>query len=214
MPTLLAGVLARVVGYLLGSINTGIIISRVFFHDDVRTHGSGSAGMTNMIRTYGKAAGAGTAVGDVLKGVCAALLGGLLFSAFGAGLAPVSGRYLAGIAAMFGHMFPIYFGFKGGKGVLCAAGAVVATLPQLVLALLVVFLVQFAITRIVSLGSIIVAAAYPFFALWFLLTSGIAGASLVVCVACAFGMAGMVIYMHRSNISRLRNGTEYRFTKK
>ena len=214
MTTLIAVSLACVIGYLLGSINTGIIISRAFFHDDVRTHGSGSAGMTNMLRTYGKAAAAGTAAGDVLKGVVSALLGGMLFAALGVGLVPVCGRYLAGMAAMLGHMFPIYFGFKGGKGVLCAAGAVVATLPQLVLALLVVFLIQFAFTRIVSLGSILVAAVYPFFALWLLLVSGVRGGSLVVCVLCAFGMAGMVIYMHRSNISRLRNGTEYRFTKK
>ena len=211
-----ACVLAALEGYLLGSIVFGIFISKWFCHDDVRTHGSGSAGMTNMLRNYGKAAGAATAVGDVAKGAVAVILGRLIFAWMlpGTGIEPVCGAYLAGIFAVIGHTLPVYFGFKGGKGVLVGAGAILATSPVVVLALLIIFLIEFAITRIVSLGSIIVAGLYPILAIVYWAWQGANLPSLVFIGVCAAIMGGMVIYMHRSNIQRLKDGTEYRFTKK
>ena len=211
-----ACILVAAEAYLLGSIVFGILISKHFCHDDVRTHGSGSAGMTNMLRNYGKAAGAATAVGDVAKGAVAVILGRLIFAWMlpGTGIEPVCGAYLAGIFAVIGHTLPVYFGFKGGKGVLVGAGAILATSPVVVLALLIIFLIEFAITRIVSLGSIIVAGLYPILAIVYWAWQGANLPSLVFIGVCAAIMGGMVIYMHRSNIQRLRDGTEYRFTKK
>lgn len=211
-----ACILVAAEAYLLGSIVFGILISKHFCHDDVRTHGSGSAGMTNMLRNYGKAAGAATAVGDVAKGAAAVILGRLIFAWMlpGTGIEPVCGAYLAGIFAVIGHTLPVYFGFKGGKGVLVGAGAILATSPVVVLALLIVFLIEFAITRIVSLGSIIVAGLYPILAIVYWAWQGANLPSLVFIGVCAAIMGGMVIYMHRSNIQRLKDGTEYRFTKK
>ena len=128
--------------YLLGSVDTGILVSKYLYHDDVRTHGSGAAGMTNMLRTFGKKAAALTAVGDVLKGVVAVCLGRWLFSHLPADAAISSylGVYLAAILAVVGHSKPIYFGFKGGKGVLVAAGAILAVQPVLLPVLALIFL--------------------------------------------------------------------------
>ena len=114
--------------YLLGSVDTGILVSKFVYHDDVRNHGSGAAGMTNMLRTFGKKAAAMTATGDVLKGVLAVCIGRWLFQLLpaDAGVSPYLGVYLAAIFAVLGHLYPLYFGFKGGKGVLVAAGAILA----------------------------------------------------------------------------------------
>ena len=133
--------------YLLGSVDTGILVSKFVYHDDVRNHGSGAAGMTNMLRTFGKKAAALTAAGDVLKGVAAAMtatgdvLKGVLAVCIGrwlfqllpadAGVSPYLGVYLAAIFAVLGHLYPLYFGFKGGKGLLVAAGAILAIQPVL-----------------------------------------------------------------------------------
>lgn len=142
--------------YLLGSVDTGILVSKYLYHDDVRTHGSGAAGMTNMLRTFGKKAAALTAVGDVLKGVAAVCLGRWLFGHLpaDAAVSPYLGVYLAAILAVVGHSKPIYFGFKGGKGVLVAAGAILAVQPVLLPVLAVIFLVCLVPTGMVSLGSI------------------------------------------------------------
>ena len=102
--------------YLLGSVDTGILVSKFVYHDDVRNHGSGAAGMTNMLRTFGKKAAAMTATGDVLKGVLAVCIGRWLFHMLptDAGMSPYLGVYLAAIFAVLGHLYPLYFGFKGG----------------------------------------------------------------------------------------------------
>lgn len=214
---LLASVLTAAESYLLSSVIFGILIAKVFYHDDVRTHGSGSAGMTNMLRNYGKAAGAATAVCDVGKGVVAVWLGQMIFASLvgESGLNPICGAYLAGIFSVLGHTKPLFFGFKGGKGVLVGAGCALATEPAVCFALLAVFLVEFFITRIVSLGSIIIAALYPMFTLvYWVLWQGVNVQSAVFIGACTTIMAVMVIYMHRTNIQRLKNGTEYRFGSK
>ncbi len=216
MQVVLAIVLVAVVGYLLGSIVFGVLISKALYHDDVRTHGSGSAGMTNMIRNYGKLAGALTATGDVAKGVVAVFVASWLFRVLlpDSAIEPMAGAYIAGIFAIIGHTKPVWFGFKGGKGVLVGGGVALATGPVVCVVLVLVFAVEFAITRIVSLGSIIVAALYPVITLVFWVWHGADLLSLVLIGICSVIMAAMVIWMHRSNIQRLRAGTEYRFGEK
>ncbi|MBQ5755584.1 MAG: glycerol-3-phosphate 1-O-acyltransferase PlsY [Oscillospiraceae bacterium] len=210
----MAGLIVCLAGYLLGCIIFGILISKGLYHDDVRTHGSGSAGMTNMLRTYGKLAAVLTAVGDIGKGVLAAVLGEWVFAALVPGLEPVCGAYLGGFMAVVGHLFPVFFRFKGGKGVLTAAGAIIATEPVVVVALALIFLAVFLASRMVSLGSITVAALYPVFTLLWGLWRQYNGQTLAVSTAAAALMAALVIWMHRTNIQRLKNGTEYRFGQK
>ena len=214
---LAACLLTALSGYLLGSILFGVLISKVLYNDDVRSHGSGNAGMTNVLRTYGKLAAVLTTMGDVGKSVAAVRLGRLLFTALLGGqtaLDPVCGAYLAAIFCMIGHSRPLFFGFKGGKGVLVGAGAALATEPLVCAVLLGIFLVEFAITRIVSLGSIIIAALYPVATLIHLLAHGADAATIAFSTVCCAIMAAMVIWLHRSNIERLKNGTEYRFGEK
>ncbi len=202
--------------YLLGSVDTGILVSKYLYHDDVRTHGSGAAGMTNMLRTFGKKAAALTAVGDVLKGVVAVCLGRWLFGHLpaDAAISPYLGVYLAAILAVVGHSKPIYFGFKGGKGVLVAAGAILAVQPVLLPVLAVIFLACLLPTGMVSLGSITMAAAYPVLTLVYSLLRGLPTHDVVVCTVGAAIVGGMVIWMHRTNIQRIRDGKEYRFGQK
>ena len=216
MQTILIAVLTAAQAYLLGSVDTGILISKFVYHDDVRNHGSGAAGMTNMLRTFGKKAAALTAAGDVLKGVAAVCIGRWLFHFLpaDAGLSAWLGVYLAAILAVVGHLKPLYFGFKGGKGVLVAAGAILAVQPVLLPVLALIFLVCLVPTGMVSLGSITMAAAYPVLTLVYSLMRGLPTRDVVVCTVGAAIMGSMVIWMHRSNIQRIRDGKEYRFGQK
>lgn len=216
MKTILIVLAAAVQAYLLGSIDTGILISKYLYHDDVRNHGSGAAGMTNMLRTFGKKAAALTAAGDVLKGVAAVCIGRWLFGFLpGQGaVSPYLGVYLTAILAVVGHLKPLYFGFKGGKGVLVAGGAILAIQPILMPFLAAIFLLCLLPTGMVSLGSITMAACYPVLTLIYGLMRGLSTGDLVVCVVGAAIMGAMVIYMHRANIQRIREGKEYRFGQK
>jgi glycerol-3-phosphate acyltransferase PlsY len=216
MQTILIAVLTAAQAYLLGSVDTGILISKFVYHDDVRNHGSGAAGMTNMLRTFGKKAAALTAAGDVLKGVAAVCIGRWLFHFLpaDAGLSAWLGVYLAAILAVVGHLKPLYFGFKGGKGVLVAGGAILAIQPVLLPFLALIFLACLLPTGMVSLGSVTMAAAYPVLTLVYSLMHGLPTRDVVVCTVGAAIMGGMVIWMHRSNIQRIRNGKEYRFGQK
>ena len=213
MMTLLIVLATAAEAYLLGSVDTGILVSKYLYHDDVRNHGSGAAGMTNMLRTFGKKAAAFTAAGDVLKGVAAVCIGRWLFGFLpaDAAVSPYLGVYLTAILAVVGHTKPIYFGFKGGKGVLVAGGAILAIQPILLPVLTVVFLLCLVPTGMVSLGSIAMAASYPVLTLIYGLLKGFAADDLIVCVVGAAIMGGMVIWMHRANIQRIREGKEYRF---
>ena len=213
MTTVLIVLAAAAQAYLLGSIDTGILVSKYLYHDDVRRYGSGAAGMTNMLRTFGKKAAALTALGDVLKGVLAVCIGRWLFGFLPAGgsVSPYLGVYLTAILAVIGHLKPLYFGFKGGKGVLVAGGAILAIQPILIPFLFVIFLACLLPTGMVSLGSITMAALYPVLTLCYGLYRGFSVGDLVVCVAGAAIMGGLVIYMHRTNIQRIRDGKEYRF---
>ena len=142
MKTILIAAATILQAYLLGSVDTGILVSKFVYHDDVRNHGSGAAGMTNMLRTFGKKAAAMTATGDVLKGVLAVCIGRWLFTLMpeSTTLSPYLAVYLAAIFAIIGHLKPLYFGFKGGKGVLVAGGTILAIQPVLIPFLAVIFL--------------------------------------------------------------------------
>ena len=206
---------AALQAYLLGSIDTGILVSKFIYHDDVRNHGSGAAGMTNMLRTFGKRAAAMTAAGDVLKGVLAVCIGRWLFTFLsGETFSAYLGVYLAAILAVVGHLKPLYFGFKGGKGVLVAGGAILAVQPALIPFLLVIFLACLIPTGMVSLGSIVMAVSYPFLTLGYGLLTGLPSRDLAVTTIGAAIMGAMVFYMHRSNLQRIRDGKEYRFGRK
>ena len=173
---ILACVLTALGGYLLGSILFGVLISKVMYNDDVRDHGSGNAGMTNVLRTYGKLPAVFTTIGDVGKSVAAVNLGRFIFDALLSGTG----------AAWQNPLDPV-----------CGA-----------------YLIEVAITRIVSLGSIIIAALYPVGTLINLIACGANLPTIVFSTVCCAIMAAMVIWLHRSNIERLKNGTEYRFGEK
>ena len=204
--------LVAVLSYLLGCINGAIATSHIFYHDDVRRHGSGNAGLTNFYRNYGAKCAPMVIAFDMLKAVGAVLLGNYFLGyLLGWGAA---GKYFGALFCVIGHMFPVFYGFKGGKGVLVGAGAALATEPLVCAVLLVVFLIEVAITHIVSLGSIIIAALYPVGTLINLIAHGAGVPTVVFSTICCCLMAAMVIWLHRSNIERLRNGTEYRFGQK
>lgn len=208
--TALSTLLLIAVGYLLGSINTSIIVSKLFFGEDVRNYGSGNAGATNVLRTYGKKSAILTLLGDVLKTVVAIVIGrfiGLPFDDwnhvfFGANTyydISMAG-YITALFTIIGHTFPLYYGFKGGKGVLCAATAIAMLSPVTFVVLLAIFLILVIGTKFVSLGSIISVMAYP------LLLHKIEGAGARTLVA--FMIAFLVVFNHRSNLKRLLSGTE------
>ena len=184
--------LCIVVPYLLGSVNFALVISKAFYKDDIRNHGSGNAGMTNMLRTYGKGAAAGTLLCDLLKAVVAVWFGQFVFGYIGA--------YIAGLFSVLGHIFPIFFKFKGGKGVATTAAMVLAINPLAFAILFALFILIVATTKYVSLGSVICMFVYP------VLTYYLGGQGFATLFS--FAVAAIVIFMHRSNIKRLMSGTE------
>ncbi len=204
--------LGCLIAYLLGSVDFGIVVSKLLYKDDIRTHGSGNAGATNILRTFGWAGAILTALGDIAKSAIAVtLVRWLVTNATGVPELGACAAYVSGLFAVFGHLWPIWFKFKGGKGVATAAGAILATAPLVVLALAVVFFLMVVTTRIVSLSSITVAALYPVFTFFY---SSWRGYDVGFTTLCALIMGGLVIWMHRANIKRLLNGTEYKFGQK
>lgn len=208
----LAWVLSAAAGYLLGSVNTAIVICKVFYKQDVRNLGSGNAGMTNVLRNFGKKTAIYTLAGDMAKGILAVWMGRWAFMLLCPGVDVLYGAYVAGIFAILGHMFPLYFGFKGGKGVAVSGGVILALQPLPALALIAVFLVVTLISKIVSLGSIVGISLYPVATvLWAVFFSH--RAPMFSAVSAAI-IAVLVVWMHRANIQRLRAGTEYKFGQK
>ena len=210
------GVLAGTLlgGYLLGSLNAAIIVSRLLKGDDIRRHGSGNAGMTNMLRTYGKGPAALTALVDFLKAAAAILLARFLVGFYAAAYAVQLGidvGYIAGLGALLGHLFPLYFGFKGGKGAITALGVIFCLNPLVFAILVAVFVPLIFITRIVSISSIVGAASIPFLT-WAVLAYQGKPPFFDSLFSGAIGL--IIIVMHRENIRRLLNGTENRFGKK
>ena len=204
--------LVCMVAYLLGSINTSILISRMY-GTDIRRHGSGNAGATNTLRTLGKKAAVMVVLGDAIKGVLAILLSGFwvkLCANLGAEVLENAEMYrcCAGFFAIMGHNFPIYFKFRGGKGVLTSAAVIAVLEPVIFLCLLAIFIIIVAITRYVSLGSVCSAAGLivlpviilGFDHLPFLIFGLLAGLSAIL--------------MHRGNLIRLKKGTERKLGEK
>jgi acyl phosphate:glycerol-3-phosphate acyltransferase len=203
-PTLIA---VAIGSYLFGSIPFGYILVRVFQGIDVRSIGSGNIGATNVARTGGKGLAIATLGLDALKGwlpVFLVLTLPVIPSSSPAQLHTMA--TLAALGAVIGHMFPVWLGFKGGKGVATGLGVFLALAPNAVLVALVMFLVIVAFTRYVSLGSILAAATFPA-SLWLLDRNSFPAPALVMCAAVAL----LVIIRHHQNIGRLLAGTESRF---
>ncbi len=182
-----------VLGYLAGSVSTAIIVCRAMGLPDPRSEGSRNPGATNVLRFGGKKAAAITLAGDFLKGLLPVLLARL------AGLEE-TGLALTALAAFLGHLYPVFFGFEGGKGVATAFGAILGLSYPVALAALVTWLFMAFVVRISSLSALTAAALAPVFAWWF----GLPGAYL----AAVLLMVGLLIWRHRSNIRHLLAGTE------
>ena len=209
--TLLASLVILLLGYFLGCLNGSVMVSHFIIKDDVRQHGSGNAGLTNFYRTYGAKYALGVILFDMGKTVIACLIGGAAFDYLAGDW--MLGVLLGGLGCELGHMFPVFFGFKGGKGVLVAAGAILAIQPVLLPFLAIIFLVCLIPTGMVSLGSVTMAALYPVLTIIYGSLQGYAAGDMLVCAIGSGFMSGMVIYMHRANIQRIREGKEYRFGK-
>jgi glycerol-3-phosphate acyltransferase PlsY len=200
--------LTLILSYLLGSIATAVWTGKLFHGIDVREHGSGNAGATNVIRVLGWKTGIPVLMIDVLKGWVAAMLP-LFFNLAGAGTALLTNyQILAGLAVVIGHIFPVFAGFRGGKGVATIFGVLLAIHPLLTISCLGVFLCVMLITGYVSLSSMSAGVAFPVFLLLFFNTPSVFFKVFSIIVALA------LIYTHRKNISRLLKGEESKLFKK
>jgi len=187
-------VLTIMLGYLVGSASFGIIVTKLVKGVDIRDYGSGNTGVTNVLRTVGKGPAALVLVGDALKGLASVYIG------FCLGDNSLSYAIAGGLAAIAGHTYPLYHGFKGGKGAATGFGVILALIPDVTLIAVTVFVLTILLTRYVSLGSILGSVSVPISAVLF-------RKPLPVVVFC-FVAAGFVIYRHRSNIIRLYRGKE------
>ena len=192
-------IISLIIGYLLGSINASIIISK-FRGDDIRHHGSGNAGATNTLRTYGKGIAALVTLFDIFKGIAAVLIARYI-------LKSEIGALCAGLGAVLGHNFPLYFGFKGGKGILTSFAVILMISPLSALCALVVAIILMATTKYVSLGSVMAAVCIPIFTLIFE-----KGEEKVFALMLALAL--LAIFRHRGNIVRLIKGTERKLGEK
>ena len=202
--------LASVAGYMLGSINFALIISRMTAHEDIRSHCSKNAGAANMMRIYGKKAAFLTALGDMLKAVLACLLARLIFDLF-AVHPEFDPAYAAGLFVLLGHIFPVFFKFRGGKGVMSALGIILIADPVAFLILTVIAVPVFLITRTISLVSIISAALLPVLT-WILCL--LSNQEPLFPVVITLMYAVLVIFAHRDNIGRLLRGEEKSASRK
>ncbi len=196
--------------YFCGCFNGAVVVSKYILHDDVRTHGSGNAGLTNFFRTFGGPLTLAVILCDVLKAIVALKVGGWLFSLMPHDIsgpsadmiaAGVTAEYWSACFCLLGHMFPCMFGFKGGKGIL--SGGTIAIMLDWRLAVLVWggFILLVALTRFVSLGSVYAAAAFPV-GTWLFVSHDPA----IMAMAVFLGV--LIVWMHRANIKRLLKGEE------
>ncbi len=199
--------LILVAAYLLGSISFAILVARAYGLPDPRSHGSGNPGATNMLRTGKKAAAALTLIGDALKGYLAVWLAQWAMARYGL---PVYTPYLAALAAFLGHLFPVFFGFRGGKGVATALGVLLALDARLGGLTVLTWLVVFAITRVSSLSALVAATLAPIYA-WFLLGRGAEAGFLAGILAI---LSVLVLIRHQSNIRKLLSGEEAAFKRR
>ncbi len=216
--------LSALIAYLLGSLNGAIMVSKLFKKGDIRKVGSGNAGSTNVLRSVGKKAAAMTFVFDILKGIVAVIIAVILFDSF----LPVSdskaeityiARHVAGIFSVIGHVFPLFYKFKGGKGVATSCAVIGAIDYRVLIVVLTIFIISMLINKIVSLSSILAAITYPFataailyfFDLRVDLTDskGYMGIEFFVGgILLSLALSFIVIIKHKDNIKRLKNGTE------
>ena len=191
--------LIAIIGYIMGSVNGSIIVSRFLFGSDVRRQGSGNAGLTNFYRTYGITGIVGVIAIDVLKGVLGTLIGGLLLNlaapaGFEAEFTDV-GRLVATFCVILGHVFPIFYGFKGGKGILTGVSCVFVVDYHAALIALVIFAIVVVATHYVSLGSVLSTMSVPVT----LLANGFSG----ICMILTIVSVALIVIKHAENISRL-----------
>jgi acyl phosphate:glycerol-3-phosphate acyltransferase len=207
----LTPVIAAAVGYLLGSFPSGLIISRTR-GIDIRKHGSGNIGATNVLRVLGKKWGYLVFGLDALKGFAAVRIAFLISIAAGSATTrPELLGIAGGLACILGHTFPIWLRFHGGKGVATSAGVLLGLMPLAVISVFAVWLILFQVTRYVSVASIGAAAALPLFVWLYLSRDLLTGASLL---PFSILIAGVVLWRHRSNMRRLLQGKEERFSEK
>lgn len=192
-------VVAVVVSYLIGALSGSLILAPVFGKEDPRKSGSGNAGATNALRTGGRGYGAAVLVFDLVKGVVAALVIPWLLAI------PAGWAFACGIAAVIGHVYPVYFGFRGGKGAATVIGVLLALLPLALLVGVVVWVVTLVISGYVGLSTLLGMVAV---ALWCIVTHAAPDAASVFVVI----ITALVFYTHRGNIKRMRDGNENRFT--
>lgn len=194
-------VLTVVISYFLGCINGALLVSKYILRDDVRNHGSGNAGLTNFYRVFGGKLTIVVVLCDMLKAVVAVLLGSLLLGHFLGWV--VLGKYIAGLACMLGHMFPCMFQFKGGKGIL--SGGAIALMMDWRIALVVwgIFIILFALTKMVSVGSLTAGLAFM------VMSAAIYRSVIITLFAVVIGV--LVFWGHRGNIVRILKGEENTF---
>lgn len=222
-------ILSIAVGYILGSISFAIIFTRIFEHKDIRSEGSGNAGFTNTLRCASRKAAILTLVCDFAKGILAVLIGSLIFEYLGSGVTPFImvhiGAYIAGFACLIGHLKPIFFGFKGGKGVLTSSAIMLMIDWRVFLIGIGVFLLILLFSGIISLSSICAAASLPigaFVVSYFIdymsflsaVDSDYTLTYVLISTFMALLFSVVIIFMHRSNVERLRNGTEKKIKPK
>jgi acyl phosphate:glycerol-3-phosphate acyltransferase len=191
------------ISYCIGSISTSYIIAKRMMGVDIRTQGSGNAGSTNVLRTLGKKAGIMTFIGDLLKGVIAVFIAKLL--AYITHMDAVNAAYIAVIFVVIGHNWPVFLGFRGGKGVATSLGAMMAVNPIIALSCFAFFILIVYITKYVSLGSVLSICTSPVIMLCIGNYKG---------VAVTLFLSISVVFKHRENIKRLLNGTERKIGEK
>lgn len=184
------------IGYLLGTIPCSYFVAKAMGNIDVRKHGSGNAGATNVLRTVGKKAALIALIGDVCKGIIPAIIGNIVLG--------MDGAVLCAIFAVIGHCYPVTLGFKGGKGVATAGGMIIGSNPLVALMLFVYMLAIIRVTKFVSLASITAAIIYPI-VFWFLYDS------LIIRLGSIF-LGILIVYKHRANIHRLFTKEESKTT--
>ena len=192
-----------ITAYLLGNISTSYIVAKRLAGVDIRTQGSGNAGSTNVLRTLGKKAGALTFIGDVLKGLIAVLIARLI--AYGVNLDDTTCAYIAVVAVVLGHNYPVFLGFKGGKGVATSLGSMLGMNPLVALLCLGFFIIIVAITKYVSLGSILGIGLSPII---MMINHNNKGVLVTLFLTIS------VVITHKENIKRLLNGTERKLGQK
>lgn len=206
-------ILCIVAAYFIGSCNSAIIVVKLLKREDIRNFGSKNAGLTNVLRCFGKGPALATLLSDLLKGLLTILLIKFIVSKSGYSGDIDAIGYIAGFMVMLGHIFPIYYGFKGGKGVLLTASVLLAIDVRTFAIVIPIFIVMLIITKYVSLSSIVAAVSYPivtFFMQYFVEKIPMNTVILHTALVCLSTL--LIVYMHRSNIERLKNGTENKFS--